>query len=281
MVHGYHVTLRMHGFWLPNDPRGSWSQFVGSWELLRFGETTRDLHQRRLDQLSPYELALRNEARMALKYRAVSLTGLQARAIGRGFARHVRKSGHTVWACSILAENAHVVIARHRYKVEQMANLLKGAATKQLIVEDIHPLSDVACDSNVPTVWAAGEWKSFLDSAQAIENAIGYVIENPLKEEKPRQKWNFVSPFRGVDSAGVNTDAFNREPQASARMPWVTWVWDVPDARRWLAVKRPVPSGRAARTTPFAWAEPMRAMIEGERKPLIRCRNPSAVSTVA
>ena len=30
MVHGYHVILAAYGFWLPNDPRGSWSD-SGSW----------------------------------------------------------------------------------------------------------------------------------------------------------------------------------------------------------------------------------------------------------
>ena len=43
MVHGYHVIMGMYGFWLPNDPRGSWSAFVAAWELLRFGTTTRSV----------------------------------------------------------------------------------------------------------------------------------------------------------------------------------------------------------------------------------------------
>jgi len=34
MVRAYHVIFGMYGFWLPNDERGSWSDFVGSWELL-------------------------------------------------------------------------------------------------------------------------------------------------------------------------------------------------------------------------------------------------------
>lgn len=52
MVHAYHVILPMYGFWLPNDPRGSWSDFVASWELARFGETTRHLEQRTFAQLT-------------------------------------------------------------------------------------------------------------------------------------------------------------------------------------------------------------------------------------
>ena len=40
MVVGYHIVFCAYGFWLPNDPRGSWSDFVGSWNLFRFGRTT-------------------------------------------------------------------------------------------------------------------------------------------------------------------------------------------------------------------------------------------------
>ena len=36
-----HVIFTAYGFWLPNDPRGSWSDFVASWELLKFGRATK------------------------------------------------------------------------------------------------------------------------------------------------------------------------------------------------------------------------------------------------
>lgn len=35
MVLASHVILGAYGFWLPNDPRGSWSTFVGAWDLYR------------------------------------------------------------------------------------------------------------------------------------------------------------------------------------------------------------------------------------------------------
>jgi hypothetical protein len=41
MVLGYHVIFGAYGFWLPIDPRGSWSEFVGSWELFRYGRATK------------------------------------------------------------------------------------------------------------------------------------------------------------------------------------------------------------------------------------------------
>ena len=41
MVKAYHVIFCAYGFWLPNDQRGSWSQWVRSWDLFRYGEATK------------------------------------------------------------------------------------------------------------------------------------------------------------------------------------------------------------------------------------------------
>lgn len=200
MVHAYHIILPMYGFWLLNDPRGSWSEFVASWELARFGETTRNLEQRTLSQLSDEELAHREAAQKALHYPAVSLNGHQALSIANGFKAKAADSKYEILACSILPEHTHLVIARHRYKIEQVANLLKGAATRQLVEDEIHPLANyAAADGKPPHVWAKNQWKAYLDSEEAIGNAIAYVIENPLKEGKKRQDWNWLSPYRGLD----------------------------------------------------------------------------------
>jgi hypothetical protein len=98
MVHGYHLILPHYGFWLPNDPRGSWSEFVASWEIARFGETTRHLEKRTLAMLSADELALRVEARQALHYPPVTLTGNQALSIANGFKDQAIKSSYAIWA---------------------------------------------------------------------------------------------------------------------------------------------------------------------------------------
>ncbi len=93
MVHGYHVIFGAYGFWLPNDPRGSWSNFVAAWELLRFGPATKGLERMRL---TPELEAARLEAKRALKYPPVQFSGLQARSIGVGFGTAIRKSSFTV-----------------------------------------------------------------------------------------------------------------------------------------------------------------------------------------
>jgi len=49
-------------------------------------------------------------------------------------------------------------------------------------------------------MWARRQWKVYLDSEQAIENAMAYVIDNPVKEEKPIQRWSWLAPFSGLAS---------------------------------------------------------------------------------
>ncbi len=203
MIHGYHLILPAYGFWLPNDPRGSWSAFVGKWELVRFGKTTRSLCRRELCELTDAELTEREAAWRSLKYSAVQFTGLQARGVGQGFAQACRKGRYAIWACAILPEHTHLVIARHRYSIEQTAILLKGAATRQLVDEQRHPLAAFAePGQSPPRMWAEHQWAVYLDSEQAIESAIGYVDDNPRQEGKPPQTWSFMTPFNGLPKSG-------------------------------------------------------------------------------
>jgi hypothetical protein len=60
-------------------------------------------------------------------------------------------------------------------------------------------------NGKLPSAWAEGQWKVYLDSEDAIENAIRYVEDNPIQEGKPRQKWQFVTPFAGISRGGWTT----------------------------------------------------------------------------
>ena len=185
MIHGYHLVLPHYGFWLPNDPRGSWSTFVGSWELARFGTTTRHLEQRTVSQLTEEETQQRKLLQQSLKYPPVQLTGEQALCVADGFKEKAGLSAYEIWACA-----------------EQIANMLKGAATRRLRSKSQHPLSrHVANGARPPAMWARRQWIACLDSDTAIENAIAYVDDNPIKEGKPRQEWSWLSPYRGLGSA--------------------------------------------------------------------------------
>jgi REP element-mobilizing transposase RayT len=201
MIHGYHIIFGTYGFWLPNDPRGSWSDFVASWELLRFGKSAKGMERLNIapDELERWLCA----AREALRFPSVSLSAAQIRGVATGFGNSIRKSQYGVWACSILPEHVHVVVGRHSYNAEQIANLLKGEATKALNAESIHPQRRYADETGkVPSMWAEKQWVAYLDSEIAIERAIRYVEENPVRESRPRQTWPFVTPFAGISRAG-------------------------------------------------------------------------------
>jgi REP element-mobilizing transposase RayT len=195
MVLGYHIIVGMHGFWLPNDPRGSWSDFVGWYELRRYGPATKTTERRSLAN-KEHDRQWRQEAKTVLKYPPVELTGVQAQAVANGFAEYVRNSGLVVWACAILPDHLHLVVGRHRLKAEQFVIQMKGAATEHLIAATLHPYQTIRDpQGRVPRCFARGEWKVYLDTIEDVFRSIEYVENNPLKEGKPRQKWKFVTPF--------------------------------------------------------------------------------------
>ncbi len=195
MVHAYHIIFCAYGFWLPKDPRGSSSDFVGAWELLRFGTATKTGTRRSVADVT-HDQERRQAAKRELKHPPVHFTGVQAQSIGRGFASFAQRSGVNVLACSILPEHVHMVVSRHRFKAEQIANLLKGAATRQLSSDRLHPFaSSYPTNDRLPNMWARGQWKVFLNSEAEIRRAVRYVQDNPSKEGKQRQRWGFVRPF--------------------------------------------------------------------------------------
>src|SRR5438552_14141067 len=129
MIVGYHVIFGTYGFWLPNDPRGSWSEFVGAWELFRAGGKATKTEETCSLAHRPHDRAKRLAAKAALKLPAVRLTGVQARAVGRGFADYLAQSGLSIWAGAIMPDHVHLVTGRFRTTVEQLVIRLKGAAT--------------------------------------------------------------------------------------------------------------------------------------------------------
>lgn len=204
MIHGYHVIWGTYGFRLPNDPRGSWSDFVYSWEIARFGKATKSLERNDVD---PGRYAKwREAARRALKYPPVTLTGQQALEVAHGFNIFVEKSKLAVWACSIMPEHVHFVFGRHHYKIETAANLLKGEATRRLVKVGAHPMEAFRDEKGrLPSMWGENQWIKYLDTESAIENAISYVLDNPVRENLRPQKWLFVMPFTGIPVGGWTT----------------------------------------------------------------------------
>ncbi|HEX4591694.1 MAG TPA: hypothetical protein VH120_17285, partial [Gemmataceae bacterium] len=180
MVLGYHLVFVAYGFWLPNDPRGSGSWNVWSEHLRQFGPATHLDDRGRSVARKQHDWQLRLAAKRALKYPAVKFSGVQAKAIGDGFGEFVRKHGITVWACSILPVHVHLVIGRHSYSIEYIAERLKLAATQRLVKEGLHPFAHVRqADGSLPTCWQRKAWHPFLRTTSEVRDRIGYVEVNP------------------------------------------------------------------------------------------------------
>ena len=187
MVLGYHVIFGAYGFWLPNDPRGSWSDFVGCWELVRFGKATKTTTRLSVAGVT-HDRHLREKAKAALKFSPVQFSGRQALVVSQGFDQARREGGYAVHACSILPEHVHLVIGRHQRPIGRIVGHFKARATQRLSADGLWP-------KDGRPVWAQKAWKVFLDTPEGVARAIEYVQQNPEKEGKRTQRWSFVTAF--------------------------------------------------------------------------------------
>ena len=183
-----HLIFSAYGHWLPNDPRGSWSDYVRNRKLLAFGNATTVQTRKSLAHV-PHNATSRLQAKESLQYSPVQFSGLQARTIGRGFTQAVAESGYRVYACAIMPTHVHVVMANHIHSPKRIVGHLKGRATHHLNTEELHPLANQA------SPWSVGSWVVFLDDDESVIHAIDYVCANPAKEGLPLQKWPFVVPY--------------------------------------------------------------------------------------
>ena len=195
MVLAYHLILSAYGFWLPNDQRGSWSEFVRAYELTAFGPATktntrRSVAGRRIDATR------RGAMRTALVRQPVLFDGRQARAIAIGFADYVGRSMVPVHSCAIMPDHVHLVIGRFRLSIERICEQLKGAATARLNREDRHPfVNQPYRNDRLSTPWARKGWWVYLDSDTDVRRSIRYVNENPVRAGLRPQQWSFVAPY--------------------------------------------------------------------------------------
>lgn len=187
MILGFHAIFSTYGFWLPNDPRGSGSNYVANWELFRYGPATKVTSQRSVAHVA-HDRQLRLAAKQALRYPPVVLTGRQALAVALGFKRASQEGGYALHACAILPEHVHLVIGRHSRPIRRIVAHLKARATQRLRTDNLWP-------QDGRPVWAGHGWNVFLDDAAGMYRAIAYVEANPVKEGKRPQRWSFVVPW--------------------------------------------------------------------------------------
>src|SRR6266550_7315961 len=107
-VVGFHIICCTYGFWLPNDQRGSCSDFVRSDALTKFGPANPVSHARSVAR-TPYDFAIRQLARQSLRYPPVLFTLDQIGAVGRGIAKELQTFHPAdVYAFVTLRDHIHV-----------------------------------------------------------------------------------------------------------------------------------------------------------------------------
>ena len=187
MVIGYHLIWTVYGSWLPNDPRGSSSHEIRCDEILGLGELH---HGRRKVQPAAGDIRdFYEAARQVLKHDLLAFSTDEIVLLGKSFADVVRQKAYTCYACAIMADHVHMLIRKHRDKAEKMIEHFQDASRDALIARGHrsagHP------------VWGGPGWKVYLETREDIERVIRYIDDNPLKARRPRQIWDFVTPYDG------------------------------------------------------------------------------------
>ena len=195
---GWHLIFSTYGFWLPNDPRGSGSSRVRAQHLYEAGGEATKVHTRRSVAHRPHDAALRRITKESLKYPAVELNGIRARAVARGIGAVVPKVGLVVHACAIMPDHVHLVIVRHRLGGDELIACVKRAGTRGLNDERLNPMQGYPrTNGRLPSPWGGRGWTVKLYTAEEMRAAIRYVEQNPLRAGFKRQNWAFVVPFAG------------------------------------------------------------------------------------
>ena len=186
MVVAYHSTFCAYGFWLPNDPRGSWSDYVRSWDLYYAAGGGTECGARRSVAAVAHDRASHQRGKETLTNPPVRFSMEQVAAIGRGFGVACAETNYRILACAIMPDHVHTVILRHAKEIEQVVGHLRSRGTKQLNAESLR--TDA-------TVWAQKGWDVYLDTAEDIARAIKYVNNNPIKAGLAPQTWDFITPW--------------------------------------------------------------------------------------
>ena len=179
MIIAYHAIFTTYGTWLPNDPRGSFSEKTYKEQLSVLGDIQ---YGRQYPQPPNGELAqLWSLSRRKLSRDSFFIDDRTRATVAEGFAQVTSRLNLNVGACAIMNDHVHLLIMRERHKIEYLVGQFKGAATKAL-GRDV-------------TAWTKGCWKVFIDKETAMYAAATYIEQNPIVAGWGGQTWGFVTPL--------------------------------------------------------------------------------------
>ena len=178
-VIGFHVIGCTYGFWLPNEERGSCSDFVRSDALAKYGPANPVDHSRSVAR-KKYDYEVRQMALRELTFPPVVLTNAQIDACCRGVANEIETfDAAPMYEFVQLRNHFHYVCGPCRYDIRRFAGRIKGAATKELLTEGIHPMQKFAeARGTVPSPWSVKPWVVYLFNDEDVFRSIRYARDN-------------------------------------------------------------------------------------------------------
>ena len=197
-VIAFHVIGCTYGFWLPNEERGSCSDFVRNEALTKFGPANPVDHSRSVAR-KKYDSKVRQMELRELSYPPVVLTNAQINAVCRGVADEIETFHPApMFEFVQLRNHFHYVCGPCRYDIRRFAGRIKGAASKQLLAERIHPMQKfVDARGNVPSLWSVKPWVVYLFNDEDVIRSIEYARENLKRAGLAAQHHAFLTGYAG------------------------------------------------------------------------------------
>ncbi|MGC8561208.1 MAG: transposase [Phycisphaerae bacterium] len=188
-----HCIWGAYGFWLPNDPRGSGSSYVGSHALWNAGGDATLVQTDRSVAGKQHDFNLRIAGKAALQKPAMRFNPEQIAAIADGFAAAVTISHYKLHACAIMPDHVHVVLGHPPDLASKIVAHLKSFGTKELNRRGLNPYATLP-GRDGQRIWADRFRHVFLTTAD-VPRCVQYVRDNPIKAGLPRQEWKFIQPW--------------------------------------------------------------------------------------
>ena len=188
-----HCIWGAYGFWLPNDPRGSGSSYVGSHAIWKAGGDATLVQTSHSLANKDHDIKLRNAGKTALMKPTMRFNDAQIIAIADGFAAAVAISNYILHACAIMPDHVHVVLGHHQDMASKIVAHLKSFGTKELNRRELNPYAAMP-GRDGQRVWADRFRHVFLSAAD-VPRCVQYVRDNPIKAGLPAQNWNFIKPW--------------------------------------------------------------------------------------
>jgi hypothetical protein len=194
-VIGFHIICCTYGFWLPNEERGSCSDFVRADHLTKFGPANPVSHSRSVAR-KPHDFQLRQMARSSLMYPPVVFNLEQIAAVGRGITKELAQfNAAPMHAFVSLRDHFHGISGPCRYDIRRFAGRLKGAATRQLREEGIDPMQNYRdANGEIPSPWSVKPWIVYEFTDADMFRGIRYVNDNLKRAKLPPQQYPFIVP---------------------------------------------------------------------------------------